>query len=418
MNITALKSQSTKRLVAIFALALGLRLIAFVAGIPASQNIGGAQIPYVEDFKDYYYAYVPSVNAFLNGRMLYRDFYYAYPPLFIYVLSLFHMLGPWWSAALPLVLADVLTIIPVYLIAKRLFDENRAVLAAVAFAICPINLFYVDYLWLNPSLTTFFLLISVYLFLSNRTRSSALSLAISTGFKQTSLLAAPIMVIDLLRTGKKREAVTFSLIYLVVFLLISLPYVIVEPNRYLWCLRVPFVNPGSVPEDYMTIGFATQPSTVPAFNVSTLSPVSQKWFRIAGGLNSPTTLHLAILIVAPFDVSPEVYRIGNTVLLVFFGMAYLAFLFWLYKKKGQDGGVLVKALSASQLFFFATYGLYKYYVAGVTPLLAPLITSRLKLEVFVAFNLIFLFVPRLFSPYLVLAASLFIAIYGLLKGRI
>ena len=394
---------------------MGLRFIAFVVGIPASQSIGGGGIPSVEDFRDYYYAYVPSVSAFLSGRTLYRDFYYAYPPLFIYVLSLFYMLGPWWSAALPLVLADVLTVIPVYLIANKLYDENRALMAAVAFAICPVNLFYVDYLWLNPSLTTLFLMISVYLFLINKTNLSALSLAVSTGFKQTSLLAAPIMVVDLLRTRKRREAAVFSLIYLVSFLLISMPYIVMEPNRYLWCLRVPFTDPGTLPEDYMTIGFATQPSTVPAFNASTLSPLNQKWYNIVGGLNSPTTLHLAILILAPFEVSSDFYRTCSSVLLALFGLGYLVLLFWLYRKRGQDGVALVESLSVSQLFFFAMYGLYKYYVAGVTPLLAPLIGNGFELVVFVTFGLILVLVPRLLAPYLVLAAAVFIAICGLLK---
>ena len=405
-------SESTKKFAVVFALALGLRLIAFAAGIPASQNIGGGDIPYVEDFKDYYYAYVPSVNTFLSGRILYRDFYHAYPPLFIYVLSLFEMLGTWWSAAVPLVLADVLTIIPVHLIARRLFDQNRALLAAVAFVICPVNLFYVDYLWLNPSLTTLFLIISVYLFLCNRTNLSALSLAISTGFKQTSLLAAPIMVLDLFRTGKKREAATFSLIYLVVFLLISLPYIVVEPSRYLWCLRVPFLNPGSPPDDYMTIGFATQPSTVPPFDPSTLSPLSQKWVKIAYGLNSPVTLHLPILILLPFDVSPAVYNTGKSVLLALFGLGYLALLLWLYRKKAPNGSALIKSLSASQVFFFAMYGLYKYYLAGVTPLLVLSVKDWKGLAFFISYSLVFMFTPRLLSPYLLLVALPLIAKYG------
>ena len=417
-----MRSQSTKRFLAIFALAFGIRLLAFVVGVPASQMMGGPEIPFAENFKDYYFAYIPSVKAFLEGRMLYRDFYHAYPPLFIYVLSLLYAVGQsWFAPAIPLMLGDLLTIVPIYLIAKKLFNENRAVLATFAFAVCPVNVYYLDYLWLNPSLTTLFLMVSVYLFLMKRTNLSALSLAISTGFKQTSLLAAPIMIVELARTGNKRKAATFFAIYLIAFILISLPYIAVTPVRYLWCLRVPLLDPGSLSEEYWTIGFAPPPSTVPPFDPSTLSTLSQKMLKFVS-LNAPMKLHLLILMLAPFELDENtakgIYSTAGNVLLVLLAAGYLALLFWLYRSKRPNGNVVVQSLAIGQLLFFGMYGLYKYYFAGVTPLLAALIPNWMGLFIFMAFNVVLIFVPRILSPYLVLGGALFLAAYGLVKGKL
>ena len=73
----------------------------------------GFSLPISEAWKDYAYAYVPTVQAFKEGYLPYRDFFHAYPPLFLYALTLFSFLPYFWSMALPLVISDALTVVRV-----------------------------------------------------------------------------------------------------------------------------------------------------------------------------------------------------------------------------------------------------------------------------------------------------------------
>jgi len=209
----------------------------------------GFSLPISEAWKDYAYAYIPTVQAFKEGYLPYRDFFHAYPPLFLYALTLFSFLPYFWSMALPLVISDALTVVPVYLIGKRLLSERYAFIASLLFALAPINLLYVDYIWLNPPLTTFFLMASVYFLLARRYDLSAFTLAISIGFKQTSLLALPIVLLFLAKKLSRKMASRYFLIVASICFAFSIPYIFIEPRLYLYSIfRVPIGSWGELPE--------------------------------------------------------------------------------------------------------------------------------------------------------------------------
>ena len=154
------------------------------------------------DYRDLYLRCL--VTPFLNGHPAYHlPIVYNYPPLFLYTLSIFARLNYIWSAAIPLVAFDALTALPVYLIAKEFLFKGNTKLAFMVTLIWianPINLFYNDLMWLNPGPTTFFLILCIYLFLKGRYVESSVALAVSTGFKQTSVLVFPIFIIAAWKT--------------------------------------------------------------------------------------------------------------------------------------------------------------------------------------------------------------------------
>ncbi len=281
-------------LLALTAVALLCKLAILLLSIRTSMSFS---LPSSENWQDFSLAYVPAVNAFKNGFLPYGDFYYPYPPLFLYILTLFSYLPlPSWSSALPLVIADALTVIPVYLIAREFIGERYSLVASIVFVLAPINLFYVDYLWLNPSLTTLFLMSSIYFLIKGHYDLSAVTLALSIGFKQTALLVLPIVVFILWRKlPRRRAALRYLFLTASICFLISIPFIFISPVLYLDLMfRVPnsLWSVSYLPPGYFTIGFGTgTPITA-----NTLSWITSKWQTIVGAVNNPVSLGLPIFI--------------------------------------------------------------------------------------------------------------------------
>lgn len=241
-------------------ISLSSKLLFFVFGI---LRIGtGFSPPISGAWEDYTYAYIPTVQAFRGGYLPYRDFFHAYPPLFLYVLTAFSVIPHFWSMALPLVVSDALTVFPVYLIARRLSGEREAFLASLLFALAPVNLFFVDLLWLNPPLATLFLLLSVHHLLEGRHDESAITLALSIGFKQTALLALPIILLFLAKKTSRKNVLRYFLMVAALCLAFSVPYIFLEPKRYLYSIfRVPLGAWGDLPDNYFQLGFTNPPGS-------------------------------------------------------------------------------------------------------------------------------------------------------------
>ncbi|HKW05089.1 MAG TPA: hypothetical protein VJN71_07320, partial [Nitrososphaerales archaeon] len=320
--------------------AIGVLLIGVLAtrtGL-ASNSSSGYQVfgldqwPHVEAYTDFRDLYMKDLVApFLQGHDAYQlgTIVYNYPPLFLYLLSFFAQVNIVWFPAIPLVAFDILTTIPVYLIAKQfLFKGNSKMAFAVAiiWAVNPINLFYNDLMWLNPGPTTFFLMTGIYYFLKRDWYFSAFMLAVSTGFKQITVLAVPVLLI-LLWNGTAPKKITESrvrregggknevagdpgensssihsplsnfgtgirsalvragqeiwfglillrpvLLYLATFVgflfIISLPYIITEPQNYFYSLQLPIFGypPGTSAGYPSTFSYdLSQPTRITTF---------------------------------------------------------------------------------------------------------------------------------------------------------
>ena len=361
-----------------------------------------------ETWSDYAYVYVPSAQALRDGFLPYASFYFAYPPLFLYALSAFVGLGGAWAPALPSVLADAATVVPVYLIARRFMSQRGAFLASAVFALAPLNLFYADYVWLNPPLTTLFLLVSLYLLLDGRYDLSAVALALSIGFKQTALIVAPVLLLAVWRKTSRKVALRYLSLLAAACVVFSIPYIFVAPGPYLFSIfRLPLDSLGGLPSNYYQLGVIPPASNISTINTAAFSGYTLTWANITG-IASPVSLSLPVFVfLLPVSIG-ELYPTSNLLLTVLLVAGYIVLLYRVFRGGNMDDGTLLRSVAYSLLLFFALYPLYKYYLVGVTPLLALLVRRNRDLAAFVGFNVALIVIPRIVASYLPLLALIWL----------
>ena len=303
--------------------------------------------------------------------------------------------------ALPLVVSDALTVVPIYLIGKRFSSEHKAFLASLLFALAPINLFYVDYIWLNPPLTTLFLLVSVYYLLEGRYDMSAITTAVSIGFKQTSLLTLPIMLFFVAKKISRKNVLRYFLIVASVCFTFSIPYIFLEPRLYLFTVfRVPISTLGDLPKNYFQLGFTNPPGSG-TMDAATLEWYELKWMKYAP-FNAPASLSLPVFIFLLPETASDMYFIADLTLKILLLTAYGTLLYKTHSREQIQDKVLIKCVLYSLLILFTFNPVYKYYVAGITPLLVLLGQKGRAFIAFEAFNMALLAIPRLLTSYLLL----------------
>lgn len=369
-----------KILVAILGFALLVKFVIFLLSVKTSI---GFSVPNAENWQDFSLAYVRDVNAFKSGLLPYSDFYFPYPPLFLYALTLFSYLpaNP-WSMAIPLVIADALTVIPVYLIAREFVDEKYSMIISILLVLAPTSLYYVDYLFLNPSLTTLFLMVSIYFLIKKHYDLSAIALALSIGFKQTTLLAVPVFLFIVWRRRGTTPALRYFVLAALLSFAISLPFIIASPNLYLVTLL--HAPPGfwpQVPPGYFFI--ASPPSAL--------------------GVNGPVTLGLPIFmsLLSQGDWQTYANPFGFFLSVTLIGV-YALFLYKTARNTEISERDSLRYVLYSLLILFTFFTFYKYYIVGVIPIFTLLVRSKRDVLGFIAFNVVLMFVPRYLSSWMLL----------------
>jgi len=399
---------NVRLLLILLAAAVAVKFAVFGMSVGTSMSFS---IPNAENWQDFSLAYMPAAAAFRSGFLPYNDFFYAYPPLFLYAQTAFSYLPiPTWSGAIPLVAADALTVVPVYLIARRFWGERNSLLVSVLFILAPTNLYYVDYLWLNPPLTTLFLMVSLYFLIERRYDLSALMLAISIGFKQTALFALPVILLVVWRGQKGRSgAIRYLLIAIMVCVLISLPYLFISPGAYLASIfRVPAdMWDSGLPSNYFQIGVGT--GTPVSFN--TLDWLTSKWSLLSVGVYSPATLALPVFIFLVPSAYSWVYSSSSALsiagyLVIAIGFALFLRGFW--KRRSIDQTDVLKYVLYAMLLVFTFYPLYKYYIVGLVPLLVLIVRNKRDVVGFIAFSLAIVLVPRYLASWTLLVTLVWI----------
>jgi len=401
---------NVRLLATVVAIALAVKFAVFGLSVGTSMSLS---MPNAENWQDFSLAYMPAATAFKSGLLPYNDFFYPYPPLFLYAQTAFSYFPlPAWSGAIPLVAADALTVLPVYLIARKFWGERNAVLASSLLVLAPTNLYYVDYLWLNPSLTTLFLMVSIYLLIEGRYDLSALTLAVSIGCKQTALFALPVILAVMLKGQRGRSgAVRYLLLVAFVCVLVSLPYLVISPGAYLASIfRVPAALWDSgLPANYFQIGVGT--GTAVSFN--TLDWLTSKWALLSAGVYSPATLALPVFIFFVPSAYSWVYSVSSVLSIAGYLIITVGFLLLLrsvWKRKSVVQADLLRHVLCAMLLVFTFYPLYKYYVVGIIPILVLLARNRHDVVGFIVFSFVLMFVPRYFSSWV-----LFLALIWLLR---
>ena len=418
MNGIPLLTDQRKSLVFLFAISLMVKLIFFIIGVTDNRvfDWGGGPpdlfaLGEVESFRDYGMAYLPTIKAFKSGYTPYVDFWYAYPPLFLYLLTAFSYLSPdFWGPALPILMFDALSIIPVYLIGLKFLSEKKSFLVSLLLTLASFNLFYNDYLWLNPPLVTFFALLAAYFLLTKRYGLSALAFGVSFGFKQTGLVLFPVSLILVYRKAGLKEALKFFAVYAVVAVTVSMPYLFTAPQYYLGCLsafKFPFISmPEIGPEYYqrvqppMVAGITEPPLTYPIRGNSPINSVFPIFVFTSQGMegNKLFTYFRNFMGAAVPNL--------NFALLSSFGLLLLK----IFRSKDLSARNAVKYLLLSLILFHSFYqgGIYKYYYAMATPFLALFMASKIRCGLFILFNFSTLLIPRFLSPWVLFPFLIYI----------
>jgi hypothetical protein len=370
----------------ILALASVVKSAFFAYSVPV---LGAFNSPYpdVEAYTDFRDLYLKDLlSPFLSGKLPYDHLTiaYNYPPLWLYLLSPFAVIGlPQWSPALPLTIFDIISSVPLFSIAKMLVNRRAAVGITVAWILSPVNLFYQDVMWLNPSPSVFFMLISIQQFLKSKFSTSSLSLALSIGFRQINVVLLPIIAVVLWKRNKF-SSISYLLSTVLVSVLFSLPYLVIFPDLYLWSLSVPFVPrppQWSPPTNNFTADLS-EPIRLTSF---------------LGYLGYPTTAFDS------YSYLTLVLAISYVILL------YVIFLLGKRENKFSSREIVAFCLYGILLFdTLFSRGIYKYYYLTAIPLLAVLLFRKRHLLFFIALNIAILIAPRYLDPWFALLLIIFL----------
>ncbi|MFX1500248.1 MAG: hypothetical protein ACFFDH_04700 [Promethearchaeota archaeon] len=315
----------------------------------------------VEMYSDYQTWYMGWSVLFKDGAWLYSEemIGYIYGPLYVLTIGPFSYLPHAWGMGIPLFIFGIGTGLLVYKIMYRLTEnEKQATIALLIYFLNPFTLLYSSFTWLNPSIYTFFVVLSFYLLLNNRNNYSLLSLGIATMYKQFTVIFFPLVLTYLLRknnqgkfVNKFKNAIKFTFLYCSSILLISLPFLIYDYQLYL--NRVFFNNIIFSPEQLNWVVYHL------GAGVKLMDP-----FLLLGGANNFTlVINYLIAYYIPLGVS--------------FGLIYVSFL--LFKRnennKKSPNELFIRLLYLSifliiSVQIFYPRGSYKFYLI----LLAPFIS--------------------------------------------
>jgi len=197
---------------------------------------------HVELYNDYQFFYLSWIPNLWEGAWPYSAQLpvYLYPPLWIYTVGMFGSTPPWLPGVV-LFSFNVATGILVYKIAEAVScSEKKASLAMMIYLLNPLTIGYGSFMWLNPTIYVFFVMLSFYFALNNRTELSVITIGVATLYKQFAVIFFPIIALLLIKqiaNRTKRTSITqflkYTVIYGLVVGLVSLPFIIVSPDEFI-----------------------------------------------------------------------------------------------------------------------------------------------------------------------------------------
>lgn len=332
---------------------------------------------HIEMYSDFKFFYIEWIAELREGYLPYTENYfnYIYGPLFVLTLGLFSFLPiPIWSIALPFLLSVFGTGYFVFLIVFKITNNNkRAIYSMMAYFLNPFTLLYSSYLWINPSIFVFFVVLSFYFALVEQKYLSIISLGIATMYKQFAIIFFPILILLLIKQRKNvkfsnnksfpkiKALMWYSFIYGAVLLSISLPFLLTIPDRYIFSFF--FTNTTFYLDSVTTINY----------NLS--YPVNFNMFFILISLPKTVTDFIGLLLIY----------------YVFLGSSLLAiYLYFLRYKKyrttrvtsnGLNTNLITMALFLSMLVIICVHlfyprGSYKFYLILLTPFISIFFDMR------------------------------------------
>lgn len=382
-----------KTLLLLFATALSIRAVIAIIQMSYGINNGlnydlylyGPFNPGLEIFHDFSVYYVGQLMELGKGLIPYKDFAYSYPPLFLYSLYPFYLLGGPSAASIPIWLSDAATAPLVYLVARYFTNPRLSLIAGISYALSPFFLLYEGYLWFGSQPMTFFMLLSVYLLLTKRPMWSAAALSISILFKQELILLLPVYAIWYFKNYPKPVFLKSQLTIAGVLLTVSLPFLLITPVRYITLVGYGLIPYFSTPLLYpsTTTAVSQLANSVSASHSLICNTISSTWrsqICSYGNFSYTLTKHTpswTVIFSWPFLNQLGIWLFLPMLVVTVYNLIRLRhdetalFLF---------GSVILTGFLA--FFAIDIHTIYRYYLMPVY--VFPLVSSRTRLSLVIA----------------------------------
>ncbi|NHJ47931.1 MAG: hypothetical protein FK733_09095 [Asgard group archaeon] len=387
-------------------------------------NINNVEIRGFADFSFYYNSWITA--WYENSWYLYEwsepinvyDFY-SYPPVFMYFLILTWRPGmsDLWMA-FPMIFADAACAGVVYLILKETNKTKTsqviAIIGGILMAIAPINVIYDGIYWLNPGPVTLLTIIAFYFAVKKKWWQAFLWLGIATMTKQNALFFTypmfMVMVGQKIREKRIVEAVLESIMIAALFvgvcLLLSVPYIFIDPYQY----GRHMLFPGRPIE----------------LRFEPIDPVSNDCVSFARSLQE---LGLGGFLLA-------FVSFGNYSMLWMILSASICavFMFWRSYSNRLDNLEFFEWIAIYTIFthIFMPRGVYKFYTAYYVPMILVALLGSITYYfsrkefvaisitvagvIFLGFNVWLITMIRMAVPFYLFMVALFIALLGFLRA--
>ena len=311
-----------------------------------------------EAFADASYYYIPYVQFFVDGNWSIYNGPFRHPlggyvlgPLLMWqyyvVFKIIPLIfGPvtldeqvLLTVKMTAILFDTASSVMIYAIMRYRFNRGLSILGALVVSASPINVFYVDILYLNTPQMCFFTLVGLYFLLQNNTELPIIFLCFAWLSKQIPLFLVPCWTLYILQRNRENKYIFYKLVaYFCAFtFVLSLPWIIIEMQAFFNGLFRP--------------GFTQRDFVIPAGGVSIT--LGQSLIGTSEGLES---------------IGLFIFRNSN---IIFYSVtAIIWYMFWIAGTMEKHKFSIPISLTAFQLT--ATHaliprGIYKYYDALFIP---------------------------------------------------
>ena len=385
-----------RTIISLFVIAVIVRAVIAIIqmeyGINDSVNLDlylyGPFNPGLELYHDFYSYYVVQLAELAKGLIPYRDFSYSYPPLFLYCMYPFYLLGGPTSASIPIWVSDAATAPLIYLVARYFTNSRLSLLAGISYALSPFFLLYEGYLWFASQPMTFFMILSLYLLLTKRPMWSAVVFAISVLFKQELILLLPVYAIWYSKNYSKPVFLKSQLTIVGVLLAVSLPFILITPIPYITSVGYGLIPYFSTPISHPSTSTIVSQLANSASSSHSLvcNTISNTWRSLVCNYGNFTYTDAklvpswTVIFTAPF-----MDQLG---ILFFFPMLGVT-IYNLIRLRHDEtvlflfGSVILTGFLA--IFAIEIHSIYRYYL--IPAYIFPLVSSRTRLSLTLAIGL-------------------------------
>lgn len=164
------------------------------------------------------------IENLFSGKGVYIGETYYYPPTlifytlpFVILFGNFHHIGIKTAA----IFSDLINIFLLYLIGKKLVDENAGIFSSFLYAFNPVLIYESSFNGVNDGIVMSFMLVSFYFLLVRKTKLSAFFFTLAFTSKWFPLLVLPFILKEL---RNRKDIMKFLSTFLAASLLILLPF--------------------------------------------------------------------------------------------------------------------------------------------------------------------------------------------------